>query len=221
MTQEDVNAKPQFLELDAPEMLTLDQNLFEQPPFDIILQDISAQTGVATNTLRGFLTSVSRKYTTEVGRNRDKQITSPELSLQMQMFREGQVYDGTIGADFNSILFRHGPITQAEIEAIRKLGVALGEYPYWSDYIRTHSHFGYRTINGTPIKSLINPEETYAKWVVHKLSSRSDARLLGIHEIFPQDFSVESPTQVPLSQTTKGGHRRWQILKASNLIPEK
>ena len=81
-----------------------------------------------------------------------------------------------------------------------------GQYKHDGTYsLRTSVHF--------PLP------ESYAFWVSKKLKAAQNAPLWGIEEIFPQDFGLSDT--VIQSKGEKRQNRRWRILKASELVPEK
>ena len=116
-------------------------------------------------------------------------------------------------------------------EILAAIGKSLADYPYWNEYIATqHTQNDYK-YDGSYVSQIgvgfvltargrvLTLPESYAKWVTRKMQVKKRQVLLGIDEIFPQNFGEEQ-VRIP-HRGEREETKRWRILKASELIPEK
>ncbi len=204
---EEESSNQPFIEIEGPVFLAEGQNFYEQQPFDQILQDVSRQHGVDIAKLRRFLTQMA------------KQVNSYSLLPQRH---DEIILDVLYIENVRKHLEMLGLPREEGQLATRDLNGKLLVFPYWDQYIATqlssatHNSDGIYNLKGNRYV----PVETYAKYASDKLRREKQLRVLGIDEVFPQDFSQESPLGASVPSGSLGTNRKWRILKASELVKE-
>jgi len=200
-----------YLEIEAPEYLESGQNFYNQEPFRSILAGISERAGVEIDLLRKALSSMARQVSTGRGfspEELNQKLDNPYFFVGDQYTAGGPVYVSLSDLKIS-------PETKRNLLA--EIGGAVKKYPFWYQYVFTQSTQEYKA-NGSKKKIGGNIKrtapETYAFWVSKKL-------LLGIKEIFPQDFAPESQVVVPKKPKERNATRKWRILRAAELVSER
>lgn len=209
MAQEEVNSKPQFLELEASETLAEGQNFYDQPPFSPTIQDIATKYGLTLDKIRRILTNLIR---------------NPNDYSTFQQSK-GLLIPHTLRRNLNI----RKPAWRAYSQALGEIDTTLADYPLWRDYTRINLATVYYKQNGDWTTHKINPRlynsapnRSYAKWVTDTLAVRERTKLFGIQDVLPKGFPNNSlATPIPMQESSGTNTRRWQILKASNLVPER
>lgn len=207
-----------FVELQGPLILPQEANLYEQTPFAEKLDQV-LNPGVELDALRAFLTDCSGRSTEKV----------------IGIFFNANKYNIRHSLTYSLSQSRiKNPATRVDeyVEALHKTGQLMGPYPYWCEYIRGVFNQYPRLFrrNGErkniPQSPTMSEEEvpTYLGWLpgyTRKVERQEDKVLLGIDQIFPQDFATESPTRPPEVKGNSQVARNWQFRIAANLTPER
>lgn len=210
--QESVKPSRQFIEIEAPAHLEFDQNFYDQPPFNSVFERVSKRERLEESVLRRMLTIYAQQYT----HYRERALSD--------WSHEDAVSDA-VGITMRSGRTR---IPKDELlkhkETLSTLIDGLAEFPFWERYISNNledeSHY-----DGTPLDRHFQIP-TYARWATEEIGRqrkseeiKKAAVIRGIEEIFPKDFGQDREA---IPQTgRRRENRRWQILRASELIPEK
>lgn len=217
-------SQAQYIELESPESLARGQDFYDQPPFNDVLQVVSNSSNLPEEVIGYILTRLAKQY-----RDRSFNAGSPikdsqELSRKM---REYDIHVDDIQAIRGSIRRLRSmraklPLKDA-LQAIQQLGIQLEQFPLWAEYVDANLASGIYRSDGTFYQNCLAKSfaESYASWITHRLQREGILVTYGIHEIFPQDFAAEIPTDVPVDRGSSRENRRWRILKASELIRPK
>ena len=212
-----------FIEIEAQDFLEDEQNFFDQEPFSSVIQEVSENTNTEIAKLRRLLRDYAEAYVYNL-HYEEYVLPSRGITTKVQHEPSNLIY-----IDYNRRI-RHGinkddaPVYKKATESVVK---TLEDYPFWYEYVDTQRDLGAYSNDGTPKPkrhSRLDKTLTYAHWVTQRINiakrEKDRAVLLGIDEVFPQDFSGEK-IDIPQSTGEKKGNRRWRILKASELIPER
>lgn len=208
-----------FVELHGPLILPEDANLYEQTPFGEKLGE-ALTPDVDLSVLRALLFTFSRRFSTEG-------LTEILLNTHIYTLRNLLVYS------LRSLKIKNPTTTSGVyVETLRNTSDLLMPYPYWCEYIGD-TIYQYPGLFGRDGERKVIPQSptlssdevpTYLGWLpeyVRKKERQGRNVLLGIDEIFPQDFATESPMRPPDVRGYSQGARNWRLKIASNLAPEK
>lgn len=208
MEQSEGPVSNQFFELEAPEHLNPDQNLFDQPPFNATVSSLEERLHIDTDKARGYLGGI-------VDYTRPEFQGAVTVTLTHGFRSKSKAEQVELITNLTNYLARFNP---GEIELARKSVLVsfqnLLDYPYWGEYIGTHTapHAEY-DLKGTPIfrkkEKYRLPIDSYAKWSNEKLKREKKLSMKGIDEVFPSEINVGAAS----SQ-----NKRWRILRASEFI---
>lgn len=204
----ETNEASKVIELEAPEFLETGQNFFDQAPFVDIIEKTSQATAITQENLRPFLRSCA-----QTGADHESVTTSSqELSEKMR------------NAQYDPYMQNLNPREPGKVkeyrQAIQIMGTELANFPSWHEYIVTQcvGSSNYKN-DGSYFEKAhgVPPIESYAKWISRRLEIDNKSKLLGLQEVLPQGFQqeIEQPDQTGKNRQ----NRRWQILKASELVP--
>lgn len=207
-----------ILELEGPAELEPGQNFLDQPPFGPVLEQIGQTSRIDLSNLRKIYLAIatSSRFTSEVF-NGSPALWGYQRSSFNELFKKGRSL--AVERDRRDDYFR----------AMADIFKLLSDYPYIKDYFQSKFDRGLYGIDGAwnvvasgnPSANIIKTE-SYAKWVTKKQAREGKLNnqvLLGIDEIFPQDFGRSKTGLVGYGVKTQ--HRRWRILKAAELVSEK
>ena len=187
-----------FVEVDAPERLIKGQNLYDQEPFLSLVESIFESSGVTPNKLRTAISLFAKEHR-----------VNPKLQTT---------------ALLRKVNLSVSPTTSILWDSQVKILETLQMYPYWSEYIVLKMQDALYFPNGSFSKTSHGKTEppalSYANWVAQKLQREKNLWLVGIEEVFPQDVGHPT-TSLPNITGAKSGTRRYRILKAAGIIPEK
>lgn len=202
-----------YIELEAPEYLALEQNFYDQEPFATAVQTVSEKTTIPTEHLRQFLGHHAK------GSNIDRMTFTTGSKQHRSSKRLAGVFMDTY-LDMSKAKIVE--LLPTYTSAIRELLQLLNDYPGWKYYVDTNVAGGQYKYDGTlkSHKVVAWPESipTYAKWAAETLPKLLNQRLVGIKEIFPQDFATESPATAQQPAGPRRENRRWRILISSELV---
>lgn len=211
-------SQEKFVELVAPEYLSPDQNLLDQPPFNSIFQETVSQTKITEGGCRILLLGVVGEYKAKpefYGGPEDggsEHIGQQMTECPVRIFRMIQRIRILRKKEFGGL---HD--FAALVKATKLLGSALARFPYWYEYISSQKQVYSK--KGEPVQDEnFSPARSYASWAVRKTDRKSRSVLLGIEEVFPQDFSGTTQEPIVPSHGESSQNRRWKILKASELV---
>lgn len=174
--------QPNIIKLEAPEYLEPEQNFYQQPPFNEILEDAALQTGIQIEALRRALTSTSRHDI--IPYFSAPSISSQDLSREMQA-----EHNPSLRRILDNIMREaRGPKRDKYKQALKIIGKGLEEHLDWNEYIVTQSKDAYnndgsRKLGSSPF-SRIYPQ-TYARWVKNRINRAQLAQLQGIQDSSP------------------------------------
>lgn len=210
-----------IIEYNAGECLTVDQNLYNQPPYQA-LPRIAQEAGISLSKLRGEhvraadqleqdLSAKKGIYLTLLSPDQIRSATLQHPHLAKDSFRRWSLYKPEINlpvvADVLSELAT-APLWYAYLAAYQEKDFGLpGELKYRQDgQIRFQNRKYYDE----------EPTPTYPRWLSQEIVRRERAAdfdrrkvVLGVEEIFPQDFAGEAKLHPQVEQAV--GMRRWRI----------
>lgn len=206
----------QFIDLDAPSELEEGQNFFDQPPFNILSEEVATRFPVQAETLRRTIPRTAREsWRLAQPQGNPWDYESIARTIRVREFIEGLQYS-TKMRDIDFEVFR---------EALLTFYGQLNEFPYWAEYVRFKRDPGIYKTDGTYAPRNPNmvyvPAPSYARFASERLEREPNLRLGGIELIFP-DTQQEQIRAVNAPALGKGREwRYWRLMKASELIPEK
>lgn len=195
-----------YIELEASEQLQPGQNFYDQPPFDGVLLQFTEGTNIDISHVRNLLTRLAKGHFFGTD---TKRAVIDRFYGEWKNLRQSK-----LGKEIpNDQMYTYS-------KALTSIVAGLSEYPYVGEYIYAAFQPGQYRIDGSwvQLKSHWPTPTSYAKWASEKLEREKRLVSYGIEEVFPKDFGQEESV-VPTGGNPQA--RRWRILKASELIPEK
>lgn len=183
-----------FIQIEAPERLEVEQNLYDQEPFLSLVKSISQSTGQTLSKLHTAISRIAGPHS-----------MNPKLQTTELLRKVAFVSP-------ESNIFWDSRVKILEI---------LQMYPYLSEYIVQQRQNQLYANNGKFLKQHHGkgepPALSYANWVTQKLKREKLLVSVGIEEIFPKDvgYPVTSQPNITGSRPT---NRRYAILKAAEII---
>lgn len=207
-----------FSVVEASETLEPGQNFYDQPPFKAVIGAVSSKYHLPAERLREIISSLAQLG---VPWGVGKSTKATDLNSQQLAKKVQNPYD----LDVRDVLKQH-KVVRGDIpyfEALHEIFDKLSEYPYWHNYAVEQKSQPFYRADGTYLEApklskIPNFPETYAKYASVKIKRSHNAVLLGIEEVFPQDFKRVSPSLDEPTTEGKSQTRRWAILKTSELI---
>ncbi|OGD88112.1 hypothetical protein A2870_01115 [Candidatus Curtissbacteria bacterium RIFCSPHIGHO2_01_FULL_41_11] len=170
-----------------PNRLGENQNFLEQPPLNRIIRNVSQKTGLSPQIVRRLLGYLARKEGMGTPAKEATANLQDPASINLQAFVR---------------LNKLSKSWAAVRASAKELGTALGNVPFWNEYISSqmevtkYSHSGERIDTKRVSATEIFPE-LYIKWVAEKLQRQGKLVTEGINEIFQQDTKGRHVSIVP------------------------
>ncbi len=235
MSEQETNTGQGYVDIESPTHLSQGQNFFDQPPFAQILQQISEDTELEVEKLRRLLGGICSDgfISSQAGIDRSD-LDARAIDLRRQM--SDPQHNSIEGYYISSVsMFYLVKDRLKARESVKQLGQALDAYPYWYHYINEQIKPNY-LLDGTyrthEISSSVSldldpPPPTYAGWLVEEAAWKKRSLLwkkrdllLGIEEVFPQDFAGKS-LAFPEMPHSKPATHIWRIRKIAETVREK
>ena len=178
-----------FIEIQAPEYLNREQNLYDQEPFVSIVDRISQAFGITPDTIRFNISYYAK--------------------LHLKQTRVNPNYQSTDLRYEKDLSDKHYSLP---IEPKLALFQGLQGYFGWSEYLVDVNNRQY-TRTGSPNPS-VQPKGGYTSTYPHWLSRKKQSWLVGIKHIFPEDVGHPVTSQ-PNITGVKPSNRIWRIRKAA------
>jgi len=104
---------------------------------------------------------------------------------------------------------------------LQEITQKLCNFPHWNQYVVNQLDIRSYSYDGEARKASVGFEpESYLRWISRSEEMKRRSKLLGISEVFSQDFSEESPAMPKQQESKRRVNRRWKILKASELVKD-
>lgn len=182
----------QFVTVEAPVRIEPGQNLYDQPPFNLVIAHVTLTKGLSVEQIKALLAKLS-KYS---GR--------PELAEEQYrsngsgaLFAERTI--SGLGSRLNlGNVTVHGKLipTREGIQSGMALLRDLAPYPWWFSYVRHNVGSLFLNDGSWNQRASPQPVDSYAIWVQKRLERNQDLVLTGIEKVFPQDFRTTSTSIV-------------------------
>lgn len=198
------------LEIEAPEFLAYDQNLFDQPPFSNATTALQNKLSFNPVVSLNVLSAMVRDDRGNNARNGVYPTETPTKGFELKNRGEQESVIAILASGVRT--YSNDRLSNPLItKAVKVIVQELYPYPYWGYYLGVRMHGGEYYHDGRPQQkaNFHVPVESYAKWVTDKLRREDALKMRGIEEVFTDTSHLMSG---------KDATRKWKILKASEIV---
>jgi hypothetical protein len=214
--QRETGIHPQsLLRVEAPPSLNEGQNFYDQEPFATVLQAVAKEHQFDLSVMRYALSSLASASSIQ-------EMTPQELAEWGQGVLENKQQVSRL--DYIISAKKVGG-RKAELKrAVHRMFGQLADYPYVIDYISSKLSRDFYRYDGDyakTTKSDFQPISSYAHYASERQKLEATLFRQGIAEVFPQQFGGQSMEETTRATGKTGGHRRYILLKASEITKPK
>lgn len=186
------SGQDQFVTVEAPVKIEPGQNLYDQPPFNLVIAHIALTHNLSVEQIKALLAELSK--------NSDRPGVIEKLNRNNgsgAIFAERTILD--LRPYLTSLRMKvDGEELPTGIQSARALLRDLAPYPWWFSYVNKNVDGNFLR-DGSWDGNNPQPVDSYAIWAKKRLERDKAAVSIGIEEVFPQDFRTTA-TSIAVSR---------------------